>query len=109
MFLCLFQGYLDEILVHSFDFNVLGLECDQAKIDGALTRITKHAKSNVEYRDKLKYICTFIANTRVRESKIPDDPSAIEEDEIVKGVGNKKEKTAKFDPSVRHNAGEIVN
>ncbi|KAI5709454.1 hypothetical protein M8J75_000386 [Diaphorina citri] len=101
-------GYLDEILVHSFDFNVLGLECDQAKIDGALTRITKHAKSNVEYRDKLKYICTFIANTRVRESKIPDDPSAIEEDEIVKGVGNKKEKTAKFDPSVRHNAGEIV-
>ncbi|KAI5745597.1 hypothetical protein M8J76_012556 [Diaphorina citri] len=101
-------GYLDEILVHSFDFNVLGLECDQAKIDGALTRITKHAKSNVEYRDKLKYICTFIANTGVRESKIPDDPSAIEEDEIVKGVGNKKEKTAKFDPSVRHNAGEIV-
>uniref|UniRef100_A0A8D8SIC1 Methyltransferase domain-containing protein n=1 Tax=Cacopsylla melanoneura TaxID=428564 RepID=A0A8D8SIC1_9HEMI len=56
-------GYLDEILVHNYNFNVIGLECDQSKIDGALTRIEKqNTKNNVEYKDKLKYICTYIRN-----------------------------------------------
>ncbi|KAL1462807.1 hypothetical protein WDU94_014614 [Cyamophila willieti] len=71
-------GYLDEILVYHYDFNVIGLECDQSKIDGALTRIEKqNTKNKVEYKGKLKYICTYITHKSISCERNPLIENAI--------------------------------
>uniref|UniRef100_A0A8D8ZSV9 Methyltransferase-like protein 25 n=1 Tax=Cacopsylla melanoneura TaxID=428564 RepID=A0A8D8ZSV9_9HEMI len=82
-------GYLDEILVHNYNFNVIGLECDQSKIDGALTRIEKqNTKNNVEYKDKLKYICTYIRNIscQTNNALMKNTNNAVLENESVSGI-----------------------
>lgn len=73
-----FQGYLDEILVHDYEFSVLGLECDQSKINAALARRNKqNTQTNVDYADKLKYICTFVSSSNI--SSEDRDPFAVDE------------------------------
>lgn len=74
------------------------MECDQSKIDGAITRITKqNAKSNVEYRDKLKYICTFMDSTNISNHKLPEHDGVLnntcEEEKILKSKRNEYVKT----------------